>query len=90
MISERVHDLEQENIKLKEQVSMLENICGDRVELPRNCEYCLHFIQHYIKSGGSYYPTCSGTCAAGSRVKGRKVSDTCKAFEKRQFGKNFI
>ena len=90
MIAEKVQKLEQENIALKAQVETLQNICGNRVELPKNCEYCSNFIQHYIKNGSSYCPTCDGRCKAGNRIKSRKTNDTCKAFAEKQYGKNYI
>lgn len=90
MIAEKVQKLEQENIALKAQVETLQDICGNRVELPKNCEYCSNFIQHYFKSGNGYYPTCDGHCMAGNRIKGRKVKDTCKAFVERHYGKNYL
>ncbi len=82
--------LEQENIALKEQVETLRQICGNRAEVPKNCEYCSNFIQHYIKAGNPYYPACDGHCVAGDRVKGRKARDTCTSFAERAYGKNYI
>ncbi len=90
MIAEKVEKLEQENTVLKKQVQELLDICESRIELPKNCEYCSNFMQHYIKSGGVYYPTCDGHCVAGNRIKGRKVSDTCKAYVKKVYGRNCI
>lgn len=90
MIAEKVRKLEQENIALKAQVETLQDICGNKVELPKNCEYCSNFIQHYIKNGNSYLPTCNGHCVAGNRVKDRKTKNTCKAFVERQYGKNYL
>ncbi len=90
MIAEKVQKLEQENTVLKKQVEELLDICESRIELPKNCEYCSNFMQHYIKSGGAYYPTCDGHCIAGNRIKGRKVSDTCKAYVKKVYGRNCI
>ena len=40
MIAEKVQKLEQENITLRAQVETLQDICGNRVEMPKNCEYC--------------------------------------------------
>lgn len=79
MVAEKVQELEQENISLKEQVKVLQEICGNHVEIPKNCEYCENFIQHYIRNGNGYHPTCDGHCVAGSRTKGRKTGDICKA-----------
>lgn len=90
MLANKVQELEQENIALKAQAEMLQDICGNRVELPKNCEYCSNFIQHYIKSGSGYYPTCDGHCVAGNRVKGRKTKDMCKAFAQKVYGRNMI
>lgn len=90
MVAEKVQALEQENVLLKSQIEQLENICGGKVEVPKNCEYCSHFIQHYIKTGSGYYPTCDGHCVAGNRIKDRKTNDTCKVFVKKAYGKNKI
>lgn len=60
MIAEKVQQLERENMALKAQVEALQDICGNRMELPKNCEYCSNFIQYYIKNGDSYYPICNG------------------------------
>ena len=68
----------------------LQDICNSKIELPKNCEYCKNFIQHYVRNGAVYYPTCSGHCAAGNRIKNKKVSDICKSFAKKEFGKNYI
>ena len=90
MIAEEVRELEQENATLKKQVLELLDICESRIELPKNCEFCENFMQHYIRSGSSYYPTYNGHCVAGNRVKDRKTSDTCKAYAKRVYGRNCI
>lgn len=90
MIADKVKALERENILLKSQIEQLENICGGKVEVPKNCEYCSNFKQYYIRNEGSYHPVCSGYCVAGNRIKGRKTSETCKAFAKKTFGKNLI
>lgn len=90
MVAEKVQELEQENTALKTQIKILQDICGGGVEFPKNCEYCENFMQHYIKRENGYYPTYDGHCTAGNRLKGRKVSDTCKSFLKKEYGKNFI
>lgn len=90
MIAEKVEKLEQENTVLKKQVQELLDICESRIELPKNCEYCSNFMQHYIKNGGVYYPTHGGHCIVGNRIKDRKVSDTCKAYAKRVYRRNYI
>lgn len=90
MVSEKVKQLEQENIILKRQVEELQSICGSGADMPKNCEYCSNFTQHYFRSGGAYYPMYSGHCNAGNRVKSRKTNDTCKAFARKEYGKNCI
>lgn len=90
MVAEKVRELEKENISLKAQLTELQGICGNRAEIPKNCEYCANFIQHYIRQGNEYYPTYAGVCAAGSRIRKRKTDDTCKAYAKKQYGKNCV
>lgn len=90
MISEKVKELEYENSALKAQLEQLEELYGDKAELPKNCEYCKNFLQHYIKSGSVYVPTYDGHCAAGNRAKKRNAKDTCKAFIQKAYGKNYI
>ena len=90
MVAEKVQELEQENIRLKEQVQKLQDICGGKVELPKNCEYCENFVQHYIRCGNTYHPICNGHCKAGNRIKDRKISDTCKSFSQKEYGRNYI
>ncbi len=90
MVSEKVKELEQENTILKEQVKALQGICGCGVELPKNCEYCQNFIQHYVRHGDQYIPIYNGSCAAGQRLRKKKVEETCKSFLRRQYGKNII
>ena len=90
MVAEKVQELEQENLSLKRQVAELQSICETRTELPKNCEYCDNYIQHYFRNGNRYYPTCDGHCVAGSRTKNRKTGDTCRAFVKKVYGKNLV
>ncbi len=90
MIAEKVQALEKENTELKEQVKVLQDICGGTVGLPKNCEYCSNFKQYYIRSGSTYHPVCNGYCVAGNRTKKRNTRDTCKAFAKKAYGKNYI
>lgn len=90
MIADKVKELELENNTLKAQVEELQEICGSRGNLPKNCEYCQNFIQHYVKCGSVYVPTCDGHCTAGNRLKRKNVVETCKGYVKRSFGKNRI
>ncbi len=90
MLADKVKEMEHENNLLKAQLKTLQEIYGSGAELPKNCEYCRNFIQHYIRSGTIYIPTCNGHCMAGNRVKKRTPGDTCKSFIQREYGKNFI
>lgn len=90
MIADKVKELEQENSTLKAQVEELQEIFGSRGSLPKNCEYCQNFIQHYVKCGNMYTPTYDGHCVAGNRVKKRNANEICKSFAERSFGKNCI
>lgn len=90
MIADKVKELELENNTLKAQVEELQDICGSRGSLPKNCEYCQNFIQHYVKCGSMYVPTYDGHCVAGNRPKKSKVIETCKSFSEKTYGKNCI
>lgn len=90
MIAEEVKKLELENSTLRTQLEQLQELYGDRAELPKNCEYCQNFIQHYFKSGTQYCPTCDGHCVAGNRMRKRKTDETCKAFVRKPYGKNYV
>ena len=90
MVSEKVKELEQENLILREQLKTLQDICGGGVEYPKNCEYCQNFIQHYVRHGDQYSPTHDGHCAAGQRLRKKKTEETCKSFSQRQYGRNVI
>lgn len=90
MVAEHVMKLEQENILLKAQLEEFEELYRDRANLPKNCEYCENFLQHYIKTGTVYSPTCDGHCVAGSRLKRKKAGETCKYFVQKKYGKNYI
>ncbi len=68
-------------------VSDIEN---GKANMPKNCEYCNNFMQHYIRSGNSYAPTHYGCCVAGNRIKTRKTDETCKSFVKKSYGKNYL
>lgn len=89
MIAEKVRKLEQENIELREKLKEFEEMYGTKAGVPKNCEYCNNFVQHYIRSGSEYLPTSDGCCTAGNRLKSRKTGETCKAFVKKAYGKNY-
>ncbi len=90
MVAEKVKKLEQENALLKAQLKELQNICGINASVPKNCEYCSNFVQHYGKNGCGYYPMYTGHCTAGQRNKNKNIEDTCKSFVQKQYGKNYI
>ncbi len=90
MLADKVKELEYENNSLKAQLEELQERYGDRANLPKNCEYCGNFIQHYVKCGTVYVATCDGRCAAGNRSKSRKAGETCKYFTQKEYGRNYI
>lgn len=90
MIADEVKKLEQENNTLRVQLEQMQKMYGDKPELPKRCEYCRHFVQHYVKCGTFYMPTNDGHCVAGCRIKDRKAKETCKYFAQKEFAKNFI
>ncbi len=71
-------------------IDKLQERYGDMANLPKNCEYCGNFIQHYVKCGTVYVATCDGHCVAGSRFKSRKAGETCKYFTQKEYGRNYL
>ena len=90
MLSEKVQNLERENQELKARLISLEELYNDKGDLPKDCRHCENFMQHYIKSGGGYYPTYDGHCVAGNRIKSRKINDTCMSFIRMRYGEHCI
>ena len=90
MLSEKVRNLEQENQELKTRLISLRELYNDKGDLPKDCRHCENFIQHYIKSGNYFHPVYYGHCAAGNRVRNRKVNDTCMSFSRKKYGENCI
>ena len=44
------------------------------------CGTCVHFVQHYLKSGVSFHPAPSGHCTY-LRIKYRAVDQTCSNWQ---------
>ena len=88
-VAKEVERLEQENIELRERLEKLQELTGAN-PLPKKCENCSNFIQHYIRQGNAYVPAYAGHCKAGHRTRQRNADETCKAFIERKYGKNFI
>lgn len=91
MLSKEIRSLENENQVLKEAMKALqEKMERNEVVKPKSCQYCMHFVQHYIKGGRmytkEYIPIYEGHCTCGVPIyKGRKrkptPEDTCPYFE---------
>lgn len=91
MLSNEVVRLEKENLALKEALKELSERMERNAEIkPKSCQYCKHFIQHYMKGGraymSEYVPIYSGHCILGVPVsKGKKKNpkpdDSCPYFE---------
>ena len=90
MLSEEVKRLERENIDLREKLDYLEKKYVTRAEMPKDCEHCQNFIQHYVLCGIKYVPTYDGSCAASRRIKSVKTDSTCRSFVEKKYGKNCI
>lgn len=91
MLSNEIKELEHENILLKDALEELgKKMEQNKVQKPKSCQYCKHFIQHYMKetyNGDTvYFPIYDGHCANRVPIgKGRKrkpsPEDTCPFFE---------
>ena len=87
MLSKEVTALEQENHVLKKALKELgEKMERSAVLKPKSCQYCKHYIQHYVKDGLKYTPIYDGHCTCKVPIgKGRKrrpsPEDTCPFFE---------
>lgn len=88
MLSEQIKELERENKYLREEVqSLKEQYKGDGRK-PKLCEYCIHFVRHYLPSRISPTGFCEssfGHCTQGRSPKSRTGDDKCAHFE---FGEN--
>lgn len=83
----QVAALEEENIRLKNEVQLLRETLGEEPEKkPKNCGKCAYFTQHYASFGSVFKEINSGHCTRGSRVKSnRKQEDSCSFFELRNY-----
>lgn len=89
MISSEVRKLESENMALREALRDLTvRIEQGETEKPKRCEFCVHFVQHYIKDDYSYKPAFTpideGHCSRRAKTRTRRGTTpdaTCKYFE---------
>ncbi|MCM1427335.1 MAG: hypothetical protein NC118_12080 [Eubacterium sp.] len=91
MLSDKIAELEHENIILKDALEELgKQIEQNGVRKPRSCQYCKNFIQHYMKyrydGNVVYSPINAGHCISRVPIKngGKKnpsPEDTCPFFE---------
>ena len=91
MLSKKVQKLERKNYVLEEALKELsEKMEQNQVAKPKSCQYCKHYVQHYIKGGigylSEYTPIHDGHCICGVPIKrgGKrrpKPDDTCAYFE---------
>lgn len=80
-ISKIVRLLEQENEDLKSEIGRMKEFYGNDYK-PMRCQECIHFCQHYGKSGNHYFKIADGHCKAGKRIKKRRAEDErCRYFE---------
>lgn len=91
MLSKEIQILEQENHVLRKALEELSvKMKQNSVLKPRNCQYCMHYMQHYIRGGMAftkeYIPIYDGHCVKGVPIKSGgkrrpKPDDTCPYFE---------
>lgn len=87
MLAEDVRKIECENERLRDENEELRRVLGSNPPKPMDCACCEHFIQHYIKSGVKYFPTCDGHCVHGRITQKKPEGKTCRYFKqgKRNF-----
>ncbi len=95
MIAERVLELEQENVQLRNTLMELaRKMEQGEVLKPKSCQYCRNFVQHYRKeTNGRYEPVYAGHCTSRVPIKkgGKKnpvPDDICPYFELGQRERN--
>ena len=95
MIAERVLELEQENVQLRNTLMELaRKMEQGEVLKPKSCQYCRNFVQHYRKeTNGRYEPIYAGHCTSRVPIKkgGKKnpvPDDICPYFELGQRERN--
>ena len=95
MIAERVLELEQENVQLRNTlIELARKMEQGEVLKPKSCQYCRNFVQHYRKeTNGRYEPVYAGHCTSRVPIKkgGKKnpvPDDICPYFELGQRERN--
>ncbi len=95
MIAERVLELEQENVQLRNTlIELARKMEQGEVLKPKSCQYCRNFVQHYRKeTNGRYEPIYAGHCTSRVPIKkgGKKnpvPDDICPYFELGQRERN--
>lgn len=91
MLSKEIGNLERENYELKKALQELSmKMEQNTVIKPKSCQYCMYYIQHYIKDGigspSGYTAIHDGHCVSRVPVKdgGKrrpKPDDTCPYFK---------
>ena len=83
MLAEKVRILEKENEELKTEISRMKQLCGDDCKL-KKCEECSHFVQYFVRCGGSFRRIDEGSCTAGKKFKKKRAEDErCSLFQSR-------
>lgn len=80
--------MERENEKLKRMVANLKEQYENNGEKPKCCEYCEHFVRHYLRTNSTltgYGASAYGHCEMGNGTKQRTGDNRCRYFE---FGEN--
>lgn len=80
MLAESVHQIEQDNERLRAEN---EELLGEELPKPKNCEACRFYIQYYIKCGLQFTKTYAGHCTHG-RIKDKKPDNkNCQYFQEK-------
>lgn len=91
MLAQQVRALQNENLCLRQALEELsQKMEQNQTVKPKSCQYCKHFIQHYMKGGTintfDFVKIPFGHCTVGVPVKkGGKIhpkpDETCQYFE---------
>ena len=87
MLYQKVNEMEQENVRLKERIRYLEETLRENPsDKPYHCKHCTHFVQYYIRTCGTYHAVYDGSCSIGRRIKKTKPDgECCDYFEARKY-----
>ena len=86
MLSQEIRALENENRTLKETIKKITVDFEERDNRPMACEWCKHFLQHYVYVDGRFSKTCYGHCTHGRCKEKKPETKSCQYFELGSYG----